>query len=75
MLVRWTKVQLPLLRQGAPTNKSLPDFFALPVAGRSPHCTILGQESLPMTGNETANMYEFSYGAIKAQANEYVLGL
>jgi len=28
-----------------------------------------------MTGNEIANMYEFSYRAIKAQANEYVLGL
>src|ERR1019366_538439 len=40
-----------------------------------PRCTILAQESSIMTGNELANMYEFSYAAIKAQADKYVLGL
>ena len=44
-------------------------------AGDRPRCTILAQESSIMTGNELANMYEFSYAAIKAQADKYVLGL
>ena len=60
-----------------PRHSLFPNFSDLGAKARdqSPHCTILGQESLPMTGNEIANMYEFSYGAIKSQANEYVLGL